>query len=195
MHEEHGCHSAERFILLSGCSGGGKSTLLGALKRRGFAVFGEPGRQIVRQQHLIDGPGLPWRDTSLFSELCVFCAMQQLETASCREGTAFFDRGIVDAVAFFDYLGQAVPTHIERAAWQFRYRSSVFLTPPWQEIFVGDCERKHSFEEAVLQYEASLSTFARLGYRTIVLPKADVERRVAFILLQIAQPQESSGLI
>jgi predicted ATPase len=40
---------ADRFIVLSGCSGGGKSTLLAALQRRGFAVFEEPGRQIVKE--------------------------------------------------------------------------------------------------------------------------------------------------
>ncbi|MDR6755378.1 putative ATPase [Mycoplana sp. BE70] len=186
MHEENGCPGAERLILLTGCSGAGKSTLLGALKRRGFTVFEEPGRQIVREQHRIDGPGLPWRDTSLFAELCVSRAMHQIGAASCSEGTVFFDRGVVDAVAFFEYLGQAVPAHIERAAWHCRYHSSVFLTPPWQEIFVGDSERKHSFEEAVLQYEASHSTFARLGYTTIELPKADVERRVSFILSRLA---------
>ncbi|MBD9374346.1 AAA family ATPase [Rhizobium sp. ARZ01] len=191
MHEENGHLGAERFILLSGCSGGGKSTLLGALKRRGFTVFEEPGRQIVREQHLIDGPGLPWCDAPLFAELCVSRAMQQLGAASSSEGMVFFDRGVIDAVAFFEYVGQAVPAHIERAAWQCRYHSSVFLTPPWQEIFVGDSERKHSFEDAVLQFEASLSTFARLGYRTIELPKADLERRVAFVLSQVAQPQAS----
>jgi predicted ATPase len=172
---------SERFILLSGCSGGGKSTLLSALKRCGFAVFEEPGRQIVREQQRIDGPGLPWRDAPLFAELCASRVMHQFEAASQIEGLVFFDRGIVDAVAFFDYLGQAVPAHLARAAALMRYNSSVFLTPPWREIFVGDCERKHSFEEAIAQYEASLSTFARLGYETIELPKTDVEHRVAFI--------------
>ena len=37
----------DRFIILSGCSGGGKSTLLAELARRGFATVEEPGRRIV----------------------------------------------------------------------------------------------------------------------------------------------------
>ncbi|SEI08083.1 AAA domain-containing protein [Rhizobium tibeticum] len=39
-----------KFVILSGCSGGGKSTLLAELAKRGFAVAEEPGRRIVKQQ-------------------------------------------------------------------------------------------------------------------------------------------------
>ena len=39
-----------RFVILSGCSGGGKSTLLDALAERGFAVVPEPGRRIVAKE-------------------------------------------------------------------------------------------------------------------------------------------------
>ena len=109
-------HDAARFFLLSGCSGGGKSTLLAALQEQGHLAFEEPGRQVVKAQMLIDGPGLPWRDQALFAELCVFCAVEQMETAAGSTGPVFFDRGIVDAVAFFDYLGREVPAHLERAA-------------------------------------------------------------------------------
>jgi predicted ATPase len=36
-----------RFVVISGCSGGGKSTLLAELGRRGHAVVEEPGRRIA----------------------------------------------------------------------------------------------------------------------------------------------------
>lgn len=176
---------ADKFILLSGCSGGGKSTLLAALREQGFVAFEEPGRQVVKEQMLIDGPGLPWRDQALFAELCVFCAIQQMQAAAESAGPVFFDRGIVDAVAFFDYLGRDVPAHLERAARLLRYDSTVFLTPPWPEIFAGDGERRHSYEVAVAQYEASLKTFARLDYRPVELPKASVDRRVDFVLASL----------
>ncbi len=45
------------FVVLSGCSGGGKSTLLAELGRRGFRTFAEPGRQIVKEQTAIGGNG------------------------------------------------------------------------------------------------------------------------------------------
>jgi predicted ATPase len=39
----------DRFVVISGCSGGGKSTLLAELARRGHAVVEEPGRRIVQR--------------------------------------------------------------------------------------------------------------------------------------------------
>ena len=39
----------DRFVVITGCSGGGKSTLLDELGRRGHATIEEPGRRIVRE--------------------------------------------------------------------------------------------------------------------------------------------------
>ncbi|SOC40929.1 predicted ATPase [Rhizobium subbaraonis] len=178
-------YCSDRFVLLSGCSGGGKSVLLSALRNRGFAAFEEPGRQVVREHLLIDGPALPWRDQALFAELCVSRAMQQMTAATESSGPVFFDRGIVDAVAFFEYLGRDVPAHLERAARVLRYRRTVFVTPPWPQIFLADRERRHSYEEAVAQYDASIATFRRLDYQPLELPKTSVESRADFILGRI----------
>jgi predicted ATPase len=48
------------FFVITGCSGGGKSTLLSELEQRGYRVFPEPGRQVVKAQQSVDGDGLPW---------------------------------------------------------------------------------------------------------------------------------------
>src|SRR5690349_20035932 len=42
--------AADRLVIISGCSGGGKSTLLADLARRGHAVREEAGRQVVKEQ-------------------------------------------------------------------------------------------------------------------------------------------------
>jgi predicted ATPase len=36
---------AHKFVVLSGCSGAGKSSLLAELGRRSFPIYDEPGRQ------------------------------------------------------------------------------------------------------------------------------------------------------
>ena len=38
-----------RFVLISRCSGGGKSTLLAELRARGYPVVEEPGRRIIAE--------------------------------------------------------------------------------------------------------------------------------------------------
>jgi predicted ATPase len=49
----------ENFVTISGCSGGGKSTLLLELRQRGFATIEEPGRWIVVEELKRGGRALP----------------------------------------------------------------------------------------------------------------------------------------
>ena len=49
-----------RYVVLSGGSGGGKSTLLAQSERRGYAVVFEPGRRIAEEQQRGIGLALPW---------------------------------------------------------------------------------------------------------------------------------------
>ena len=66
---------SDRFIVLSGCSGGGKSTLLEELLRRGHAVVEEPGRRIVQQELAAGGSALPWLDLEAFARRAVALAL------------------------------------------------------------------------------------------------------------------------
>jgi len=66
-----------RFVVISGCSGGGKSTLLGELGRQGHAVVKEPGRRIVREETIGDGSALPWVDMAAFLRRAVAMALAE----------------------------------------------------------------------------------------------------------------------
>lgn len=57
----------ENFVIISGCSGGGKSTLLSELQGRGFATLDEPGRRIVADELKRGRSALPWVDTVAFA--------------------------------------------------------------------------------------------------------------------------------
>ncbi len=64
-------NGTDLMVVVSGCSGGGKSTLLAEMALRGYHVHPEPGRQIVKEQLHIGGDGLPWENAVKFAELCV----------------------------------------------------------------------------------------------------------------------------
>lgn len=179
---ESAAEHAGRMIVLSGCSGGGKSTLLSELGRRGYRVFEEAGRQVVREQLFIEGPALPWENVELFVELTISRSIYNLVSA-CRTGDpAFFDRGIIDQIAGFSETGGEAPFYQQRAAEKFRYAEIVFLMPPWRELFANDSERRHSFEDAARSYEVLKAAYARYGYSPIDVPMADVEARADFVL-------------
>ncbi|MEF2071328.1 AAA family ATPase [Consotaella aegiceratis] len=174
-----------RFVVITGCSGGGKSTMLAALAAQGHSTVPEPGRQIVKEQHFIGGSALPWVDLSAFAELCVSRAMNQLALAARHPGRSFFDRGIVDAVTALERLGRTVPPHLSAAAERLRYHQLVFVAPPRPELFSTDTERRHDFDAAVAEYESLGPAYRRRGYVPVELPRVGVEERVDFVLKRL----------
>jgi predicted ATPase len=175
----------ERFHVVTGGPGSGKSTLIEALGRKGFAHSVEAGRAIIQDQTAIDGPALPGRDPLAFAELMLSWELRSYRAAQASSGHVFFDRGVPDMVGYFRLLGRPAPSHVARAAERFRYNRRVFLAPPWAEIFTRDAERKQTFEEAGRTCEAMVAGYSSCGYELVVLPLASVGERVRFVLANI----------
>ncbi len=169
-----------RRVLISGCSGGGKSTLLAELAARGFSVVEEPGRRIVRQELESNGNALPWTDMAAFARRAIAMATKDHAAAASQPGWTFFDRGLVDAVSGLHHAtGEPLPTALIAAN---RYHPRVFLAPPWPEIFATDPERRHGLDDAVAEYDRLAMLLPTLGYEAVVLPRAPVRDRADFIL-------------
>ncbi len=165
----------DRFVILSGCSGGGKSTLLEALKRRGHHVVAEPGRRIVTEELAGDGAALPWVDAAAFARRAIAMSLADREEAASVPDTVFFDRGLIDAASALEHLtGEPALASFGRL---HRYNRHVFLTPPWPEIYAADHERRHDFSAAVAEYERLCAVYPRLGYEIHILPKVGVQQR------------------
>ena len=176
-------YSKNRFILISGCSAGGKSTLLAELGRCGFATIEEPGRRVVREELASGGNALPWIDGVAFAHRITALAKQDHDAARSLPGPVFFDRGLIDAAVALEYLtGETVLTDL---AARYRYASPVFLAPPWPELFASDAERRHDFASAVAEYDQLAAAYPALGYDVILLPKASVAERLTFILERV----------
>jgi predicted ATPase len=174
--------NAARFFALTGGPGSGKSSLIDALHLRGHARSLEAARQIIQDQMTIGGRALPWDDRILFAELMLCWEIRSYHTAQQGAGLVFFDRGVPDVLGYLRWLGQPVPPHMQKAAETFRYNRTVFIAPPWPEIFQQDRERKQDFEEAVRTYHAVLATYAENAYDVVEIPRVPVEERVRFVL-------------
>ena len=59
------------------------------------------------------------------------------------------------------------------------------MTPPWPEIFCNDDERKHSFEDAVIEYNRLLEFYAFCGYKILEIPQISVQKRLRFVISNI----------
>jgi len=177
--------TVERFVVISGCSGGGKSTLLAALKARGHTVIEEPGRRIVAQATSPDDPVLPWVNLAAFARRAMALALEDRAVAEAVSGLAFFDRGLVDAAAALEHAtGEPA---LATLGGSHRYNRQVFLTPPWPDIYRTDAARRHDLDAAIAEYERLLQAYAGLGYAPVILPLTDVEARADFILEHLAR--------
>ena len=181
-------HNTDRFIVLTGGPGSGKSTLIAELAKAGHAHAPEAGRAIIQAQVAIGGHALPWADPTAFAELMLSWDMRSYDMASAGRGPVFFDRGIPDVLGYLILQGLAVPRHMENAAAAYRYNRRVFIAPPWAGIFAQDSERKQDFDKAKRTYEAMAATYTRLGYELLELPLASVAERAAFVLRSLGLP-------
>ncbi len=175
---------AERQVILSGCSGGGKSTLLAELKRRGFEVVEEPGRRIVKDEMRREGKALPWVDLEAFARRAIEMATVDRERMKDAKGWVFFDRGQIDAAVALEHATGELTS--KTLAGERRFYRQVFLAPPWAEINQRDPERQLDMKEGVAEYHRLLHAYERLGYDPVILPKVDVEARADFVLKRLA---------
>ena len=173
--------SSDRFFIVTGGPGSGKTSLLQALAGQGITCMPEAGRGIIRHQMAIGGGALPWRDPAAFAEQMLGWDMRSYDEAAGLPGPVMFDRGIPDIAGYLRLSNLPVPAHVAAAARQFRYNARVFIAPPWPEIFRRDAERKQTLAEAEQTYQAMVRVYADYDYDLLELPRSAVDARVAFV--------------
>ncbi|MEL6808324.1 MAG: AAA family ATPase [Pseudomonadota bacterium] len=170
-------------ILITGCSSGGKTSLIDALDRRGFQTVPEPGRRIIAEERAIHGTALPWIDPAAFAQRAIQMALDDLASPADVNCVTFFDRGLIDAAVALDFAGGA--SYSALLGRELHYANPVFLVPPWPEIYEQDEDRQHGFTAAAAEYARLAEAVSTLGYDTCILPKVPVHDRVAAILARL----------
>ncbi len=163
-----------RKLVITGCSGGGKSALLEELASRGHAVVREPGRRVIAAERASGGTGTPWEDMHRFATLTFWMSVGDHATADVNP--TFFDRSALDAAAWFCREGHDVPGDVPE------YDRNVFFATPWPEIFDRDEDRRHGFEAAVAEFDDLSQRLPDWGYVCHDLPKTSVSDRADWVL-------------
>lgn len=169
-----------KLVLISGCSGGGKSTLLAELGSRGHAIIEEPGRRIIAQEMEGTGAALPWINMKAFSRRAVDMSRTDLRMSHKKPGIVFFDRGLIDAAVALQHSSGL--SYQQTLGNKLHYSDKVFLVPPWREIFRQDQDRRHDFFAALDEFERLKIAFLDLGYSIYILPKTPTRARADFVL-------------
>ncbi len=163
------------FFIFTGGPGVGKTTVLNELEKRNFRCIQEVAREIIKEQPETISKDPVWRKGIEFPELSLKRSIELYLTAkSLTNEITFFDRGIIDC------LGH--PEINKLAAKQYRYNNSVFLFPPWKEIYQTDDERIQSYEESVEVYYKVINIYREYDYELLEVPRTDVSDRADFII-------------
>ena len=171
---------ADNLFIVTGAPGAGKTTLINAAAQAGIRVGVEAARAIIQSQAAIDGPAHHFGNRMLFAELMLDRDIQTFQ-ALTGGPLALCDRGIPELVCYCRDWGVLDDAHFQRAAALYRYNKTVFMAPPWREIFVTDSERIEGWEHAQRVHASLRDGYGELGYRIVELPKTSVDERLAFV--------------
>ena len=174
-------------IALIGGPGTGKTTLINALKTKGYNCMEEISRQITLEAQEKGIEQLFLKDPLLFSEHLLLGRQKQfLEANTFEDKIVFFDRGLPDVVAYLDYLKSSYPQTFKTICSQHIY-DKVFILKPWKAIYEQDNERYETFEQALVLDDFLVKTYTDYGYSIIETPFGSVEERLDFILNNLNQ--------
>lgn len=174
------------FFILSGGPGSGKTSIVERLAARGFPTVVESGRAILAEQAAIGGTATHRFDPVAFRDLMLRRDIAAYERMRAETDVpVFFDRGIPELIGYCRLIGVPIADSVRRAAEAYRYNDTVFLTPPWREIYVQDALRSQDWDEAVRTYDLVAGAYGECGYRAVEVPKAPVAERANFVLATV----------
>ena len=167
-------------IVISGGPATGKTSIINALLERGYRCLPEFSREIIRSEMAAGTNVLPWDNLTAFTEKVIAGRMEQYHAA--QPGLQFYDRSVVDSLAYMHLDKLPVHQKWEKFLKHNRYYQTVFITEPWKDIFLTDGERKETWEKLLHLHEYIVSTYQDWGYEICFVPKRTIEERVDFIL-------------
>ena len=172
-------------IVITGGPGTGKTTLIDELGRRKFECTPEISRQVTKMARKKGIDHLFLEDPLLFSELLLEGREKQyLKATKSSSEIIFFDRGIPDIHAYMNYFGTVYPKIFLEKSRKYRY-NTIFLLPPWKEIYITDDIRYETYELSISIYNHLKVSYTELDYEIIEVPFGSIELRADFILKKL----------
>lgn len=168
-------------IIITGGPGTGKTTIIEKLVEMGYSCYPEISREVTLEAKRQGVDQLFLTEPLLFSQMLLDGRLKQYQNALNEDSsTVFIDRGVPDVLAYMDFIGDTYPEHFDAHCNEIKY-DSVFVLPPWEEIYESDEARYENFDQAKIIYEHLKLTYKKYGYNLIEVPIGTVDERVEFI--------------
>jgi predicted ATPase len=175
--------STMRRYIITGAPGAGKTTILAALRARGYAVVDEAATRVNLDLRASGSPE-PWRDPGFVDAITVL-QRERLERP-VPPGTAvqLFDRSPICTLALARYLGLPVtPTlagEVDRSAADGIYQRQVFFVHLLGFI-TPTAVRRITLEQSVVFERFHEQAYRDHGFELVDVPAGTVEERVDLV--------------
>ena len=167
-------------VVITGGPGAGKTTLIHALAAAGYPTVEESARAIIAER-LARGES-PRPQQRAFALEILRRDKAKYRAASQHGSWTFFDRCVVEAIGYVHEVSPLAESKLSRLLESHAMHLTVFVLPPWPEIYRTDTERDQTFEEAARVYEGVKRWYTACGYRLHEVPPASAAERGAYIL-------------
>lgn len=172
-----------RRYIITGAPGAGKTTIVAALRDRGFAVVEEAATDVNLDFHALGRP-TPWQHEE-FIDTITRLQRQRLE-APAPAGTEVqvFDRSPVCTLALANYLGlpvtAALAEEVDRTVAAGTYERTVFFVQLLGFVTPTDV-RRITYEQSVAFARFHEEVYRGHGFELVDVPAGTVQERVELI--------------
>lgn len=170
--------------ILTGAPGAGKTTIILALRQRGYAVVEEAATEVIAQAQA-GGIDAPWELEDFVERIALMQRSRRLASGAGRQDVEFHDRSVVCTVALNQLFERTAPAILTREVDALKADPSVSRTV----FFIDDlgfientAARRISYEDAVAFGALHEAAYAAHGYHLVRIGAGPVEDRVAAIL-------------
>lgn len=164
-------------VVITGGPGTGKTSVIKELIDKGYQCYEEASRGIILR-------GKPFKSDPLSFSNSLYKARTKHYIDSQKKeynrNTVFFDRGIHDILAYLRYINRN-NNYWEDVILNYQY-DTVFVFPPWKEIYTTDNERQEDFKESKEVNSEIIKVYKESNSDIIEIPKMTIAERVNFII-------------
>ena len=165
---------------MTGAPGCGKTSILTALRDRGYAVVPEAATDVIAAEQA-RGIDEPWTRPDFASRIVELQRTRHLQAAGDPQ---VYDRSPLCTLALARYLGQPVPPplaeEIKRLLEQRIFQRMVFFVRPIGFI-EATAARRISYEESLIFERLHEAAYREHGFELIDVPPGPVESRAALV--------------
>ncbi|MBU3904521.1 MAG: ATP-binding protein [Nanoarchaeota archaeon] len=169
-------------IVITGASGTGKSSIIEMIHDKGFCVEHEIARELIDDLRRYGHKNPHKENRDSFQKEVLHRQLEREKKLIDFEGIVFFDRGIIDNIAYYRLDEMEPPGYLKNLARDIRYDYIFYLEPISKDKLQN---RNLNDKERIYVGQLILNEYLRYGYNPIKVPELTPDERINMIFTKL----------